>query len=67
MDKLNVELLYAQRNKHRQRWVFRGTDWWCKQKLVLHHRLSDGIRTRASAEDLAKLQTWLDNLGDRWS
>lgn len=67
MDKLNLELLYAQLDCHRQRW---SISW---HKLAAQAKVSSTVRIRMaqgrepSAEDLAKLRVWLDAWGDRWS
>lgn len=67
MNKLNVELLYAQLNKHRQRW---GISWnklaaQAKVNPIIHTQMAQGIQL--NAEDLANLRTWLDDWGDQWS
>lgn len=67
MDKLNVELLYAQLDKHRQRW---GISWYrlaaqAKVSFTIVFQMAQGIEP--SAEDLDKLRVWLDDWGDRWS
>jgi hypothetical protein len=67
MDKLNVELLYAQLDKHRQRW---GISWHkltgqAKVNSTIYIQMALGIDP--SAEDFAKLRAWLDTWGDRWS
>ena len=67
MNKLNVELLYAQLDKLRQRW---GISWrkltvQAKVRSTIHIQMAQGIEP--SAEDLAKLRAWLDAWGDRWS
>jgi hypothetical protein len=67
MDKLNVELLYAQLDKHRQRW---GISW---HKLAVQAKVSSTVHiqmalgTEPSGEDLGKLRTWLEDWGDRWN
>ena len=67
MNKLNVELLYAQLDKHRQRW---GISWHklaaqAKVSSTIHIQMAEGIEP--GAEDLGKLRVWLDDWGDRWS
>lgn len=67
MDKSTLELLHAQLDTHRQLW---GSSW---NKLVAQAKVSSTLWAEMeqglepSAEDLAKLRTWLNDWGDRWS
>lgn len=67
MNKLTLEQLYTQLNKHRQRW---GISWHklatqAKVSSTLWGQMERGVEP--STEDLAKLQAWLEAWGDRWS
>lgn len=67
MDNLNLELLYTRLNFHRQCW---GISWntlatQAKVSSTLWSRIARGVEP--SAEDLAKLQVWLEAWGDLWS
>ncbi len=67
MDELNIELLYTRLNFYRQRWRISWHKLATQAKVssTLWSRMARGVEP--SAEDLVKLQVWLDAWGDRWS
>ncbi len=67
MDKESLNVFYTQLDRQRQSW---GISW---HKLAMQAGVSSTVFTRMeravepNTEDLAKLRTWLENWGNRWS